>query len=105
MRFQFSFADLNVASASESGMRPLLRIGEFRKPREFLTAAFAYRLGEISVEIAEEREPLLCAPFLAHENHRRLREQQIDRRESAHDVGRRNHAETLASRAIADLIM
>jgi len=49
MRFQFSFADLNVRRQRIWNASALLRIGEFRKPRT-PHGAFAYRLGEISVE-------------------------------------------------------
>ena len=46
---------------------------------EFPAPALAHGLGEIALEIAEERKRRLRAPFLAHEQHRDRRRQQRDR--------------------------
>ena len=60
---------------------------------------------QIAVEIAEERERLRARPLLAHEQHRRLRQQEIDARERADRRGRSKRAQPLAEGAVADLVV
>ena len=63
-------------SASGSGLRRHIS----RRPRRYsLAPPLAHGLGEIALEIAEERERRFRAPFLAHEQHRDRRREQRDR--------------------------
>ena len=80
-------------------------IDEFREPRKLLSPPFAHGLGQVAVEIAEERKRLTCAPFLAHEQHRDLRDDEIDARERSDLLGRNKHSQPLAKGAVANLIV
>ena len=67
----------NVASSSGSGIVAReLGIGGL----EFLASAFAHRVRERPLEIAKERKRLGRSPFLAHEQERRHRGKQRDRK-------------------------
>src|SRR5215469_14343079 len=57
---------------------------EFGEARELLAATLAYGVGQLRAEVAKEREGLRRAPFLAHEQHRDLRQQRADHRDRAH---------------------
>ena len=85
-----------------SRTRRVLELGE---AGELLAPAFAHGVGEFGAEIAEEREGLRRAPFLAHEQHRDLRQQQIDRGDRAHRFGRRDRVQPIAKGAVADLVV
>ena len=54
---------------------------------EFPAPALAHRLGEVALEIAEERKRRFRAPFLAHEQHRHHRRQQGDRQRRLDRLG------------------
>ena len=71
---------------------------------ELLPAAFAYRLGEVRLEIAEEGERLGGAPFLAHEQHRDVRRSRYTAA-TARRHGRRRRRQPVAEGAIADLVV
>src|SRR5581483_12456431 len=58
--------------------RARLLIAEGGKFREFAAAPFADLLGEFRLEIGEEGKGLHRAPFLAHEDQRYLRREEID---------------------------
>ena len=47
---------------------------------EFLASAFAHRVGERPLEVAKERKRLARSPLLAHEQERRHRRKQRDRK-------------------------
>ena len=66
---------------------------------EFLAPAVADGVGEFTLEIAEEREGSLRAPFLAHEQHRHHRRQQRDRERGLDRLRVRNAFEPVAERA------
>ena len=51
---------------------------EARQARKLLATALSDLLVQLLVEIAEKRERLCSAPFLAHKQHRNLGRQQID---------------------------
>ena len=57
------------------------------------------------VEVAEEQKWLRRAPFLAHEQHGRLGSEQIDARKRPDRLRRRQHVQSFAERAIADLVV
>src|SRR5262249_27626116 len=85
--------------------RARLRIRERGEARKFLAPAVAHRLAELAVEITEEEERLVAGPFLAHEDERRRRGEQKERREQLQlpFVGERGEA--VAVRAVADLVV
>ena len=81
------------------------RVLELRKAGELVAPALAHGIGEIGPEIAEEREGLRRRPFLAHEQHRHLRQQQVDGGDGAHRLGRRRGRQPVAEGAVADLVV
>src|ERR1700690_2908207 len=66
---------------------------------------FPYRLRKLSAKIAEECERFHAAPLLAHEEHRCLRQEQIDGGNRARNRRGRECSNALAAGAVADLIM
>ena len=83
--------------------RRVLELGESgRTPRAGRRAPHRRASG---TEIAEEEERLRRRPFLAHEQHRHLRQQQIDGRDGAHRGGRRDGCQAFAKGAVADLVV
>src|SRR5579871_6293154 len=82
--------------------RWVLKGGEARK---LLAPTRAHVIGELAAEIAEELEGTRSAPFLAHEQHWYLWQQQIGRGHGAQCLRAAQHTQALAQRAIADLIV
>ena len=80
-------------------------IGEFGKAREFLAAPLAHGFRQLALEVAEERKRLVRPPLLAHEQHRRLRQEEIDAGERPKGRGGGERAQALAERPVADMIM
>ncbi len=78
---------------------------ELGEAREFLTTSVADGFRQFAFEIAEERERLLRPPFLAHEQHRRLRQEEIDARERPDSRRGGKRGQPLAERAVADLVV
>ena len=68
--------------------------------RPFLTAS-----RQLSAEVAEKKEGRRRAPFLAHEQHRYLRSEQVDACKRPDGLGRSQHVQPFAKRAIADLVV
>src|SRR6266545_2431875 len=85
--------------------RRLFGIAELGKLGEFRPASFPDDASEFRSEVAEERKGLGGRPFFAHEHHRYLRHEQIDRRDGAHRCGGCDHRQTLRKGAISYLIM
>src|SRR6185436_16343329 len=81
---------------------PFLESGE---ARELLAPALAYRLAQLAVEIAEEEERLPAAPLLAHEQKRRRRGEELDRRQGLELVRLGQRQEPFSHRAVADLVV
>ena len=81
------------------------RVLELREAGELVAPALAHGVGQIGPEIAEERERLRRRPFLAHEQHRHLRQQQVDGGDGAHRLGRRGGRQPVAEGAVADLVV
>ena len=95
-------------SRLSAGIRNLcdtLGIREFRKARKLLAPPFPHGVGEFPLVVAEKEEWLLRAPFLAHEQHGYLRSEQVDAGERPDRLGRCQHVEPFAKRAIADLVV
>ena len=92
-------------SARIGDLRHSLRIGELGKAREFLAPSLSDRLRQLSAEVAEKEEWRRRAPFLAHEQHRDLRREQVDAGERADDLRRSQRVQPFAKRAIADLVV
>src|SRR5579863_7256476 len=86
------------------GIRDVVAIGRVG-PGVFVAAALADGFGEAALEIAEEREGHLRAPFLAHEQHGDRGREQRDR-ERRFDRFRLYLAlEPVAEGAVADLVV
>ena len=84
---------------------PPVRDLQTREAREFLAPAFSHRLRQLSIEVAEKEEWRRRAPFLAHEQHRYLRREQVDARKRADRLRGRQRVQPFAKRAIADLVV
>ena len=81
----------SIRPAGRESRRDILhRLGKFLAP------AVADGVGEVALEIAEEREGRLRAPFLAHEHQRRHRREQRDRERG---FDRRSGSRALSSRS------
>ena len=80
-------------------------VAEGRDVLELLASPVAHRLGGVAGEVAEEREGRRRIPFLAHEQHRHLRQQQVDGRDRRHGLGRGEGIEAVAEGAVADLVV
>ena len=78
---------------------------EALETRELPAPALAHCRGEFVAEIAEERERARSAPFLAHEEHRYLGQQQAAGVDRAHRLGCGQRVQALAERAVADLVV
>ncbi len=84
---------------------PRLLVLELREFGELLAPPLAHGVGELADEIAEEWERLRSGPFLAHEQHRYLRQKQVHRRDGAHRLGLGDGGDALAEGAVADLVV
>ena len=80
-------------------------IGEFREAGELLAPSLSHGFRKVALEIAEEQERLARAPLLAHEQHRDLRQKEGNARQRPHHPRRRQDAQTLAERPVADLVV
>jgi hypothetical protein len=78
---------------------------EFWEAGELLAPSLAHRLGQLRPEVGEEGEGLRRRPFLAHEQHRHLRQQQVGGGHRAHRLGRGEVGQAVAEGAIADLVV
>ena len=100
---QSSTADCSVDGIERIGdLVAIFRIG----PGIFAAAALAHGIGKFALEIAEEREGRLRAPFLAHEQHRD-RTAPAAVTASAASIARSvgSAFEPVAERAVADLVV
>ena len=78
---------------------------KLRELGELLAPSLAHGVGELAAEIAEKREGLRGGPFLAHEQHRHLRQKQVYRGDGAHRLGLGDGSDALAEGAVADLVV
>ena len=87
-------------------LRRPLGIGELGEAREFLAASLR-RTASASSPSKSQKNGNGCAdrPLLAHEQHRRLRQEEIDARERAHGRRRSERVQPLAEGAVADLVV
>ncbi len=86
------------ARARDSSWNAAKRANSWRRPR---TTAWPAR----QPKSQKNRNGCRRAPFLTHEQHRDLRQQQVDRSCRAHRRCGRQHADALAECAIADLVV
>ncbi len=78
---------------------------EFREARKFPATAGAHGGAQLPGKIAEEQKGLGRGPFLAHEQHRYLRQQQIEGRNGTQRGGCRNLREPIAECPVADPVV
>src|SRR5450755_4859987 len=78
---------------------------ELRGLRELLAPTLTDGIGKCTAKVAEEGKRLGCAPLLSHEQHRYLRQQEIDGDDGAQGFGRSEGGDALTECAVADLIV
>ena len=81
------------------------RIGERLELGELAAPPLAHRIGQRTLEVAEEEEGCLGPPLLAHEEQRHLRAEQQHGLQRLDGLGPRQHGEPLAHRPVADLVV
>jgi hypothetical protein len=100
------FEASNVEGALGSGMAArAFSSAEARERREFLAAAFADRVRELALEVAEVQEGRGGSHLLAHEEHRHRGREKQRGGGKPEPLGRCERDQALAERAVADLVM
>src|SRR5271170_8115495 len=86
-------------------LRHPLRIRELRKARKLLAPPFTHGVGQLPAVVGKKEEWRRRAPFLAHEQHRYLRREQVDACQRPDSLRTSERIQALAKCAIADLVV
>ncbi len=85
--------------------RRLAGIAEHAPLGELIPAALTHGVAKLAVEIGEITEGARLAPLLAHEQERRMRSEQQDRRQRIQSRARGESRKPLAEGPVSDLVM